>query len=471
MKKSLLDIEKEFREIAKSQNIVGDSVEAIIKLLAYNRYESLTSVDNTLLEFNPDTAVNMNSKLSHAADQMYSVNRGVNAKVKVLATVTGNVNVKKYEVVYSDKDNTLFFLSAKLNGEEILGDYNFMYGLTYELTLLKAEKIFSQEVTVDSHNKYLMEVLDNDISETYTLLGDGDEVSFTKDFGTHIDSSIVLEGVPYEPLAFDLTIPGYGLRMYAPDHLGFNTSSTYTVKYFKFLEDTIDSDSIQKLKIPGFKLDMTSLKIEQRIQRESTQNFLYNLRREMITQSRVRANEDIVNMFKKYFTSEIKDASMNAYDLIEDKITINYIPKLSNDLIQPFDPISTVDDIEMHLFKSKLMYYVTKNIVQKPIKDSSAIQLKMELEVVITELIDTQLILDIMNTYEFKLGKKLNKDEFIGAINDIPGVKYCSLYILHTNAIDPEDPFSIVEVEVDNMEAPIDSYFLLAPSFNYTYRR
>ena len=58
---SLIDIEQEFRDIATSHNIQGDSVELIIKLLSYNRLKTLTSVDNTLLEFLPDTSVNINN--------------------------------------------------------------------------------------------------------------------------------------------------------------------------------------------------------------------------------------------------------------------------------------------------------------------------------------------------------------------------------------------------------------------------
>lgn len=464
MKKSLADIEKEFREIALSQNITGDSVEAIIKMLSYNRYEAMTSVDNTLLEMNADTAVNRNSQISHAEDQMYSLGRGVNSKLKVMATVTGNVNINKYENVYSDRENNLFFLSAKLNGEDIQGGYNFMYGQTYELTLIKADKIYEEIISVGSDNKYMIELLDSSISETYTLKDDVDEIPTIKDFGTHIDSSIELENVAYKPLAFDLTIPDYGLRVYAPDSNGFNPSVNYSLKYVKFMDESIEIDNSNKLTIPGFKLDLNSIKIVHRVPRESSSNFLYNIRREMVTQSRVRSNEDPVNLFKKYFPLDIKDASMNAYDLVEDKITINYIPILSNDLIEPFDDVSQIDNIEMEVYLSKLMYYVTKNIVQIPIRDSQAIKLGMDLSIVISEVIDTQEVIKVVSQYEYKLGKKFLKDEFMGDINDIPGVKYCSLKVTLINELNEE-------VEIESIEAPINSYLLISPTFNYTYRR
>jgi hypothetical protein len=66
---------------------------------------------------------------------------------------------------------------------------------------------------------------------------------------------------------------------------------------------------------------------------------------------------------------------------------------------------------------------------------------------------------------------KLNKDEFIGDINNIPGVRYCSLRLIHLNIPDPDNPGEFLEEEIESMEAPINSYFLMSPNLNYTYRR
>jgi hypothetical protein len=237
------------------------------------------------------------------------------------------------------------------------------------------------------------------------------------------------------------------------------------------MDEIINVGDLSKLKIPGFKLDLGTLEVTQRVPRESTSNFLYNLKRELITQSRVRSNSDIVDTFKKYFSDHVRDASMNDYDLVNDRITINYIPILSNDLIEPYDDFTEIGNIEMQSYLDSLMYYVTKDIVQVAVRDSSAIRIGLDLSIVISDLIETQDVLDVVNRYEYKLGMKLNKDEFIGDINNIPGVRYCSLRLIHLNIPDPDNPGEFLEEEIESMEAPINSYFLMSPNLNYTYRR
>lgn len=464
MKKSLSEIEEEFRTIADANQLVGDSVEVLIKLLSYNRYESLTSVDNVLLESLPDTAVNTNSKIAHAMNEMYSIYRGKNATVVVDALVTGNVKLEKYDKVYSDRDNSLYFLSASLDGVEVDGDYQFTYGKTYKLTLLKAEKKLTEVVTVSEENKYLIELLDTDISETYSIrTGSNLEtyIPITKDFGKHLDSSLD-ENV--EDLAFDLTIPDYGLRFYAPNSNGFNSSLTYTIDYFKFIDKSIDINSLQNIKIRGFQIDIDSLVVYQRVPKETESNFLYNLKKNSIVQSRVRSNSDIIDLFKNVFSGNIKDASMQPYDLVNDILTINYIPLNSQALevgeINPTD----IDNVELADYIYGLMYYVTPNIVVRPRRDDNAVILKLELFISIYEAIDPEEIFKIVNSYEYKLGNNFSKDRFIGEINNIPGVRYCSLISNHV--IDEN-----TEVPVDNYQNEVDTYFLISPNLSYTYKR
>lgn len=464
MKKSLSEIEADFRNIADANKLVGDSVEVLIKLLAYNRYESLTAVDNVLLESLADTSVNNNSKLAHAMNEMYSVYRGKNATITVKALVTGNVKLEKYEKIYSDRENTLYFLSASLNGVEVDGDYQFTYGKTYDITLLKADKKLTEVVTVTEDNKYLIELLDTDISETYTIrtgVGLSTVISTTKDFGDHLDKALEEDS---SRVAFDLTIPDYGLRLYAPDSNGFNSSVNYTIDYFKFLDKPIDVNSLRELKIKGFQLDIDSIEVYQRIPKESTSNFMYNLKKNAVVQSRVRSNSDIIDLFKNVFTGNIKDASMQPYDLVNDIITINYIPLDSHALEVGEVNQTDIDPIELSNYIQKLMYYVTPNIVVRPRRDSDAINIKLELFLSIYEAIDPEDIFKIVNSYEYKLGNDFSKDRFVGEINTISGVRYCS--VVCTQIVDP-----LTEIEITSYQNEIDTYFLMASNLSYTYKR
>jgi hypothetical protein len=484
---SLIDIEQEFRDIATSHNIQGDSVELIIKLLSYNRLKTLTSVDNTLLEFLPDTSVNINNKIAHAANEMYSVGRGYNPVIKLKASVTGNVSLKKYDRVYTDKNNTLFFLSAiGPDGKEVDGDYHFTWGEVYELTLLKADKKYTEKFSVDINNKFIIETLSDNISEEYRVTdGDGATVLCTKDFGQHIDSSINNIHTNKVPLAFALTLPGYGLRIYSPssDELkgGFQMNKEYTIEYFTFMDEIVELEDLQKLKITGFKLDLETISIKHRVERESTANFLYNLKRNCIVQSRTRTNSDIVDYFKIYFANKIRDASMGGYIPSNNTVNIRYIPTRSNDLL-PADPkwgpfyeeTLDISTNAMAEFGNSIMYYVTNDFTCEPVTDKDAIILGLELDIKIYDKLPTDSLIALARSYEYILGKDFVKAEFIGKVNDFPEVRYCSLKVMQlTDPKAPKGPTDppFVPKEITDLELSEDTYLLLENKLSYNYLR
>lgn len=462
--KNLNEIESELKVIANANGFTGDSVDLLVKLVAYNRFEAESSVRVALLESVPDRATNINSIITHAMNEMYSIYRGKNSMVYVKAKVNGNIQLDTFDKVFTNKKSTLVYSHCiDDQGTVIRGKFDFIYGRTYTLVLINADKVKTNILSVTSNNLYILESLDSDISETYQLVynvGNDLPIKVTKDFGEHIDRGLEDGTTSFDPLAMDLTITDYGLRVYAPTETGFNASSDYTLTYIPFSDLDLEVSDLDKLTIPGFLIDTDELVTEDHVPRELVTNFLYNLKREAVTQNRTRANSDIIDSFKTSFSPKIRDVRMKDYDLQKDILRINYIP-LKSDVI-PYSRELTEEDRDY--FVANLLYYVTKNIEFIPLYDETdSKEIKVEIDMVINETIDVNAINSYLKTFEYKINGKINKHEILGTLNEFDGVKYCNINIYDLSKEDPNIP-------EDDLIAGNDSYFILTPNLTYSYR-
>lgn len=457
--KNLKEIESQFREIATSNNLTGDSTELIIKLLAYNNYESSISARISLLESLPNRAVNENSKIEHAVNNMYSVYRGKNAQLSVKARVTGTLSLKRLQEVYSDKYNKFYYSHLVTDtGETIVGDYDLIYGQTYTLFLIKGEEVLTETLSVDTDNLYLLETVSSNVSEDYILRESIDssvDLKLTKSFSTHIDSDI---NPDEESLIMDLTLPSYGVRFYSSGE-GFNSSLNYNLTYIPYYNEEINSSLLNRMVIEGVELDYTSLSIESPIERESLKNLLYNLSKRTELQSRVRSNSDVLDQFKSMFSYKIKDCALGGYDYNSDILSIYYIPLLSDTLEGESSKFELTEN-DKSLYKEKLMYYVTKDIQLLPLYDfSSAIDLFISLELVVDSKIDISEISSYLKDMEYSLGQSFDIDMFRGYVNNLEGIRY-----------------SIIEVKdiegnlISTLNLENNKYFKILDNLTYSYK-
>jgi hypothetical protein len=459
--KKLQTIEEEFREIAKSNNLKGDSVELLIKLLSYNRYESELSSRVSLLEALPSRASNINSKIEHAINNMYSVYRGKNATLKFKIKITGVLSINRFEKIYSDRFNTFYYSHCiDSKGNSIYGDYTFIYGQEYELIFIKSTQVITGSMTVDSSNPHLIELLVDNVSEDY-MLKDSLESSVgletTKDFFVHLDSSL-------DPLqngiVFDLTIASYGVRFYSPEADGFNSSLSYQLTYVPFLDSEIVESNFEKMSVEGAEIYYDSFEVTKPISRESVDNLLYNLQKNTVLQSRVRSNSDVLDQFRSLFSNKIVDCSLGDYDLQEDKLTVYYIP-LNSDSPEgsPSDYELTKEEKDLYLDSS--MYYVTKNIDFIPLYDySNSIPLFTNLSIIIDSKIDISLVSDELKSLEYVLGATVDVNKLTGAINNLDGVLYSELSITKSDG----------EKIENSITALSNQYFKLLDGFTYSYK-
>lgn len=459
---SLKDIENKLNNIAKANNLTGDSVEFLIKLMSYTYFESLTSTRVALLEALPSRAVHLNSKIEHAMDQMYSIYRGENASLDVKVRVTGNVSLTRFQQVYSDRRNNFYYSHVTLpSGEVVYGDYRFSHGIEYTLHLIKADEVVTESLSVDSTNPFLLESLSNNISETYIIkesLEGSISIDTTKDFGDHLDSSIDSED---DLLVFDLTTTNYGVRFYSPEVGGFNSSTQYEFKYIPYLQEDIDESNLIKLTILGFEVDHSTIITKSYTPQESVSNFLYNLKKETITQSRVRTNDDVVDEFKSKFPTKIKDAKIGGYDLQNDILTINYIPQGSDSPLGT-PSIFEITNLEKQRYIDSLLYYVTQNINFVPMYDhTNAVKYSIEINMFVNQDIDISSVSQQIQNLEYKLGGTINVDELIGSVINLDGVKYATLEVTDLSTGQPVKG----EVTLD-----VDKYFVLSENFTYSFK-
>lgn len=452
---TLSEIESKLREIALSNNLTGDLVELLIKLIAYSRYESEVSTYVSLLEALPSRAANENSKIEHAVNNMYSIFRGENSILELEVKVTGNITLNSLQLVFSNRFDRLYFKSLITPlGKEVSGDYDLVYGNVYKLRLIKSNSIESVLLSTDVDNAFLLESLVGNISETYILKNrlNNFNLKTTKSFSDHIDSSI--EGGDLKH--FDLTIPDYGVRFYSADPLGFSISDPYELLYAPFLEEDIRLDLLNKMTIEGVDIDFNSLKIIPFKEKEVLYNYLYNLNKNLLVQSKVRSNSDVLDSFRNLFTSKILDCSLESYDIDDNKLTISYIP-LSPEL-NP-SPLELVDS-DLSLYKNGLMYYVTKNIDLVPrYENESGVNIYINVDFYIVAPLDISKVIKHLKAMEYRLGGMFSKDKLLGFLNNLEGVKYVSL--------EAKDSLGN---EVSEINLPNTEFFLVSNNFTYSLK-
>lgn len=456
----LNEIENEFQSISKSSNIQGDVVDLLVKLVSYNVFKNELSNKITSLELSPNRQININSKIEAAVNSMYSIFRGKNPTIEFNIRITGDLTLSTYDKLYSDNYNTFIYSHAINNssGETILGEHNFIYGQIYTIVGIKSKNFIEETLTNNSYTPHILETVSNNISEDFLLtssLSSDLILKTTKIFGEHLDSSNNDSLEDINKLIFNLTTSGFGARFYSPISGGFNLGIDYSIKYIKYDPTPVDERSLTKLSLSGAEIDFDSITIKTAEYRETTEDLLYKLKKNLITQSRVRTNSDILDLFKTLYGHKIKDIIVDNYDIDLNQLNINYIPIDS----QGLNPSTQVTDEEIDFYKNNLLYYVTKNINIIPKYDfDSGINISIDVKIKTRYNIIPQELIDFISNSEYKFEKSLNINKILGIVNSIEKVEYsfCEMKDENGNVI-------------ETVDSGKNNYFILRPNFTYSF--
>lgn len=458
--KSIEEIENNLRIAAKSHDLVGDSLEILIKLLAFNQYEVQLATTNALLESNPATASNLNSIISHAGSNMYSVYRGSNPRVQMSITIESPLSLTYLEEVYSTQEFKLYYSRCFTDsGVEIPGDYRFTVGKVYTMEFIVSSSRVIDYLSTSANSSISLESISEGISEDLSLkkLGvNSSALKLTRDFGDHIDSSKYTES---ESLIFVLTLPGSGVRFYHSNPLGFDASSEYILTYLPYYEGSITKDDLDAFSLNLHTIDRDSITIKERIPVESLESINYNARRTLVTQSRVRTNQDLIDALLSR-VPYIRDANIHEFNKDTDELIINYIPidSYKSDLFSDFQLSSS--DVSRYI-DSKL-YYITDNIVFKPLMDATnSRKLSISLDFKLLSELDFELVVNYISKFEYKLGVTLSIPELVGYVSSFNSVVYCIVKVI--------DLASGMEIK-DSLTVGKDEYLVIQDSLTYSYK-
>jgi hypothetical protein len=342
--KSLQDYLEIYRGIAKNLNLQGDSVEMISQMLANATY--ISEVENIAYsqEASLEKATLPNSKIQHCMNEMYSVFRGSCPRViikfkstkyfrlNIFDELASSNNFKIYYLGYLDSNTSASSYDSSVTGTAaVQGETGFIYAPTvipptgdsveYTVIGLLAKEVVSKTWTLSESNTYYVNFLEEDLSSDIYATVNGEYVDTTRVFSDHITKGCL----------FDLTIPSFGLRLYAPDIFRASLERTETetpanteisCTAFKYCElDSFNTSELERLKIKGAVLSdftdsflttggytqtATGLIYLSEVARDSLTTIHYKANRDRYVNSVLRSNSDIGTVLEEMYPEKVR---------------------------------------------------------------------------------------------------------------------------------------------------------------------
>ena len=217
-----------YRSIASNNNLVGDSVEMLVQLLAQASYISEVENVSYVQEASLEKAKLMNSKIQRCMDDMYSVFRGTCPRVILNIRPKAYFTFNMFDEIVVSNSFKVYFLGQFVGDTQV--DENSheatLEGFKYGTTTLSpsntptqilgfiasetSDRVWQATKTTSYYLDNTDNFLSNDMWVKISNIGeDGEFVNCTTNFSDHI-----MEGK-----VFDLTLPSFGSRLYVANVL------------------------------------------------------------------------------------------------------------------------------------------------------------------------------------------------------------------------------------------------------------
>lgn len=248
--KSLNDYRKILRETASNLNLHGESVEMIVQMLANYLYISEVEHIAYSQEASLERASLENSKIQHCVNQMYSVYRGANPRIIINIRASKLFQFNPHEEIIKSNNFKVYYIGYyDEDSKEIIYSSCTVYPDSSKTIVgLISSDVLNESWTV-SDNLYYRDFPISDLSSDLyiTDVSTGETVDMTRIFNDHLRQNKF----------FDLTLPGYGCRIYYPEVYQGTQRKNYTnfsfelsvYPYFKL--DTIQESEKKALKMGG----------------------------------------------------------------------------------------------------------------------------------------------------------------------------------------------------------------------------
>ena len=490
--RSLQDYRNIYREIAQSLGYRGDSVELLVQLLANATYieevENITYMQEASLE----RATLMNSKIQHCVNNMYSVFRGSCPRVLFHVRPTKYQVFKPYQEIASSSNFKVYYLGSISEADMATLMDDFKKGLletkdfmgisegirnniltvnpilpdTYYIYGFIAESVVQKEYTISEDNKYYFDIpetgLSNDmyveVAKSGQNVGDLENwrnFQVTRIFSEHVLGKMNPQSEELEEAVYDLTIPGFGSRLYFPESLELSDKIRATYYKLSYL-DSFQENELRRISLKGMDIvplsfdflethnilfeniypkqdkiyseedgkDNGGLIIIPETPREELQSIHYNASRDRFINSIVRSNTDMGRLLEQMYPENVR-TNGTACSYKNKNVVIWYIPRNGSNLLNA--------DQVLEFTKKHQAYYISSRIeVRKAQEIEKVLTIDIELYRTANNL-ETK-VEEIINPYQYRFGVNLFNaseedsnneviNEIISTLSKIPEVR------------------------------------------------
>lgn len=322
--KSLSDYTKILRDTASNLNLHGESVEMLVQMLANALYISEVEHITYSQEASLERASLENSKIQHCVNQMYSVYRGANPRVILNFKASKLFQFNLYDEIIKSNNFKVYYLGYyDEDKKEIIYSSSTIYPDSSATIIgLMASEIYTSDWTI-SDNIYYENHPETGLSSDLYLKDktNGVDLDVTRLFYDHLR----------ENKFFDLTLPGYGCRIYYPEiyrgqEREYLTNLELELNVYKYfsLSDTIESER-KALKMNGailqeFKEDtLNSLSAKEdypgliyikETTRDGVETIHHKANKSRYTGTYLSTNSDLSFLLQEYYPSKIRTSGV-----------------------------------------------------------------------------------------------------------------------------------------------------------------
>lgn len=490
--KTLQEYISTFRGIASNLNIVGDSSEILVQLLANATYINEVDQISYSRESSIDKSVLVNSKIQHCMDNMYSVYRGQCPRVLLRFRPMRYFNFNLYDEILTSSTFRVHYIgyinekgtTASTSSLEDINSgrtsklVNIEYGpLSVPPSItdneseyvtivgILSKEIVSKEWETTENNPYFVECYEEGLSNDLQVKINGDNVSVTRNFSDHILNKSV----------YDLTTTSFGSRLYVSGILGESSSFSSQLdlqvglkvqaNWFKYSElSEYNPSELRRIVMKGGEMKkfseefLTSRGNLEEIndgvllidssKKDSVQSIHYLSNRDRYLNSLLRSNRDIGRLLEESYPDYVKIGSTKVV-FSNNIVTVYYVPSTT--------PIIDPEELFKPYRENMKSYYIMDDLY---VKQGNRIISTVTVELGLNDLNSGDNVkkeLDnIFSEYSGKLGVDLTsseiKEEIKSAISKISEVKVVKSLVINFkssdgNMISAEEVKEIIAVD------------------------
>ncbi len=508
--RSLQDYRNIYAEIAKNNNITGDSVELLVQLLANASYISEVENISYVREASLEKATLINSKIQHCMNIMYSVFRGRCPRVILKFKPTKYHEFNVYDEIVTSNDFSIYYLGyLSESGESVVGtrglpiEEGFVYGpcqvrpalddsdTTTIIGLMSKEKVEGKWTTTKNNTYYVEKIDENLSSDMWVKIGSENSKEYydtTRIFSEHILNHYI----------FDLTTTSYGSRLYIADilksdglnrddeptnndeNLGENNQNiSILANYYKFSRvSEYKPAELKKINLSGSEMTAFTAEFLQsrsyegkevapgviivpEVDREGANVIHYKANRDRFVSGIIRSNSDVGTVLEEMYPVKVMPYGTNyifSSGELGSRVDLYYVPNNVLNLL--------TDDEISDFIDTKKSYYIVDDICVSAGRQFTAF-FNLDVELYNSYTIDND-VSDILKNYEKKFNTNLSENieeikTLISKVSNIKQIRDLSIMYLDPEGNVVNDPDT--ELYDDGSIKP-DIYFKIEFNIN-----